>query len=106
MDENQKSQTEFSRNLGVKVSRKLRARRNPQGVWFGLGMMGLIGWSIVLPTLFGAAIGIWLDKLYPSRHSWTLTLLIVGLAIGCWSAWQWVRKEEKAMQEDQEDHDE
>ena len=35
------------------------------GVWFGLGMMGLIGWSVVVPTLLGAALGIWLDKRHP-----------------------------------------
>ena len=70
----------FSRQVGAKAARKLKARRkSTQGVWFGLGMMGLIGWSVVVPTLLGAALGIWLDKHYPGTHSWTLTLLVVGL---------------------------
>jgi ATP synthase protein I len=30
--------------VGAKAVRKQRARRDTQGVWFGLGMMGLIGW--------------------------------------------------------------
>ena len=31
--------------VGAKAARKLKAQRNPTpGVWFGLGMMGLIGW--------------------------------------------------------------
>ena len=43
-----KDETAFSREVGAKAARKLRARRNStQGVWFGLGMMGLIGWSVV-----------------------------------------------------------
>ncbi len=89
--------------VGAKAERKLKARRNPtQGVWFGLGMMGLIGWSVTIPTLLGAALGIWLDGRYPSRHSWTLALLIVGLAVGCFNAWHWVAKEEKEMREEQE----
>lgn len=89
--------------VGTKAARKIKARRNPhQGVWFGLGMMGLIGWSVTLPTLLGAALGIWLDKQYPDSRSWTLALLVAGLAIGCLNAWLWIAKEEKTIQEDQE----
>ena len=82
------------------------AAQPTQGVWFGLGMMGLIGWSVVVPTLLGAALGIWLDKHHPGKHSWTLALLVAGLAIGCLNAWHWVAKEDKAMREEQEDDDE
>jgi len=105
--ESAKDQDPFSREIGAKVSRKLRARRNrTQGVWFGLGMMGLIGWSVAIPTLLGAALGIWLDKHHAGRHSWTLALLVGGLAIGCLNAWHWVNQQDKAMREDQEDKDE
>ena len=70
-----------ARQVGAKAARKLKARRNPTpGVWFGLGMMGLIGWSVAIPTLLGAALGLWLDKRYPGGHSWTLALLVAGLA--------------------------
>ena len=99
--------TAFSRTVGAKAARKLKARRNSTpGVWFGLGMMGLIGWSVVIPTLLGAAFGIWLDNRHPGSHSWTLALLVAGLAIGCFNAWHWVAKEDKAMREEQEDDDE
>lgn len=98
-----KSGPTLGEQVGAKATRKLRARRNPaQGVWFGLGMMGLIGWSVTIPTLLGAALGIWLDGRYPSSYSWTLTLLIIGLAIGCLNAWHWVAKEEKEIREEQE----
>lgn len=90
--------------VGVKAARKLRARRNATpDVWFGLGMMGLIGWSVVVPTLLGAALGIWLDKNHPGTHSWTLALLVAGLALGCINAWHWVAKEDRAMREEQDD---
>jgi len=68
-----------------------------------LGMTGLIGWSVTVPTLLGAAFGIWLDNHYPGTHSWTLTMLVTGLAIGCLNAWHWVAAEEKAMQDEEED---
>ena len=102
-----KPKPSLSQEVGAKAARKLKARRNSgQGVWFGLGMMGLIGWSVVIPTLLGAALGIWLDSHYPGEHPWTLALLVAGLAIGCLNAWHWVDKEDKEMREEQENTDE
>jgi ATP synthase protein I len=97
----------FPGQVGAKAARKLKARRNATpGIWFGLGMMGLIGWSVVVPTLLGAALGLWLDLHHPGSRSWTLALLIAGLALGCMNAWLWVTKEEKAMRDEQEGKDE
>jgi ATP synthase protein I len=98
---NNQNDDAFARRIGAKADRKLKARQNPApGVWFGLGMMGLIGWSVAVPTLLGAALGLWLDKHHPGGHSWTLALLVAGLAIGCFNAWHWVANEEKAMRDD------
>jgi len=100
------SEPTLAEEVGAKAARKLKARRHATpGVWFGLGMMGLIGWSVVVPTLLGAALGLWLDRRHPGTHSWTLALLVAGLAIGCWNAWQWVAKEDKAMREEQREND-
>jgi ATP synthase protein I len=94
----EKLETAFSRAVGAKAARKIKARLNPsQGVWFGLGMMGLIGWSVVVPTFAGAALGMWLDHRHPGHYSWTLMLLMIGLVIGCLNAWHWVSTEEKEM---------
>jgi len=102
-----KLKASFSQEVGMKAARKLKARRKTaQGVWFGLGMMGLIGWSVVVPTLLGAALGIWLDRHHPGKHAWTLALLVAGLSIGCLNAWHWVAKEEKEIRDEQEDNDE
>jgi ATP synthase protein I len=101
------SKGSFAAQVSAKAARKLKARRgDAQDVWFGLGMMGLVGWSVVVPTLLGVAFGLWLDKHYPDGHSWTLALLVAGLAIGCANAWHWVAKEEKAIREEQEDNHE
>jgi ATP synthase protein I len=102
-----KVQPTLAEEVGAKAARKLRAQRHATpGVWFGLGMMGLIGWSVVVPTLLGAALGLWLDSRHPGKHAWTLALLVAGLAIGCWNAWQWVAKEDRAMQEEQRENHE
>jgi ATP synthase protein I len=102
-----KTKSHFSHEVESKVTRKLSARRHRTlGVWFGLGMMGLIGWSVTVPTLLGAALGLWLDRHYPQQYSWTLALLVAGLMIGCWNAWHWIVKEDKEMQQEQENgHD-
>ena len=89
---------EFIVRVGEKAARKLQAQRHDsQTVWQGLGMMGLIGWSVAVPTLLGAALGIWLDQHYPGSHSWTLMLLAIGLGLGCFNAWHWVEKEDREI---------
>ncbi|MEO6594243.1 MAG: AtpZ/AtpI family protein [Planctomycetota bacterium] len=95
----------FAERVGEKVARKLEAQQSPAHVWFGLGMMGLIGWSVVVPTLLGAGIGVWLDHGSAGAFSWTLALLLAGLMLGCMNAWHWVAKEDKAMREDRGEHD-
>jgi len=91
----------FAEQIGATAARKLKARRSSApGLWFGLGVMGLIGWSVAIPTLLGAALGGWLDHHHPGTHSWTLALLVAGLALGCLNAWRWVANEGQAMQDD------
>jgi ATP synthase protein I len=97
----------FGRKVGATVARKLKARRNPTpGVWYGLGMMGLIGWSVAVPTLLGVALGAWLDSQKLGERSWTLALLVAGLTIGCLNAWLWVAKEAKALSDEEENGNE
>ncbi len=79
--------------MGVKEQRKLRARKEDRGVWFGLGMFGLVGWAVAVPTIIGVGLGVWLDRQWESTISWTLTGLFVGVAVGCLSAWYWVKRE-------------
>lgn len=85
---------EFSRKVGEKAVRRLRARsQHNRSIWFGLGMFGLIGWSIAVPTLAGIALGVWIDRHWPGPFSWTLSLLFIGLALGCVNAWRWIQRE-------------
>lgn len=104
LDAKVRGQTGLADQVGDKADRKIMARRDgTPGLWAGLGMMGLIGWSVVVPTLLGAALGLWLDKTRPGGHSWTLALLVAGLALGCFNAWRWVAREDQAMHSDATD---
>ena len=50
---------DFVRQVSAKAARKLRVQKNgQQTVWFGLGMTGLIGWSVAVPTIGGAMLGL------------------------------------------------
>lgn len=87
-------QDKFSRQIEAKETRKVRARgQKDKSLWFGLGVMGTVGWSVTVPTLLGAILGRWLDARYADTVSWTLTLLFVGLIMGCLNAYHWVRRE-------------
>lgn len=103
----EKKTSALAGQIDAKAKRMLKARKQrvPE-VWLGLGMMGLIGWSVTVPTLLGAGMGMWLDKNYPGTHSWTLALLVTGLTIGCMNAWHWVAKEQAAMRDEQENDNE
>lgn len=96
----------FEKIVGDKEERKLQAQRETKSVWSGLGLFGIIGWSIALPTILGAALGIWLDKNYKENFSWTLSLLVAGLMIGCVIAWNWIQKENMEIHKKNEDENE
>jgi ATP synthase protein I len=84
----------FRDQVDRKVRRRLDRRRE-RDVWFWLGMFGLVGWSVAVPTLLGIALGVWLDRELPGAHSWTLTFLFIGIVLGCLNAWYWVRQESR-----------
>jgi ATP synthase protein I len=97
------SRKAFSQAVGTQEKRKLTAqRRKARSVWFGLGMVGLVGWSVAVPTLLGITCGVWVDNHFPSRYSWTLMLLFIGLIIGCATAWHWVAQEHREIRKEQE----
>lgn len=78
------------------VNRKLKAKtRRKRSAWFGLGMFGLVGWAVAVPTLIGIALGMCLDDQTTTERSWTLALLIAGLCLGCFNAWIWVSRESR-----------
>ena len=94
--DNEDQASRLIEKVGAREDRKIRARQEKdRDVWFGLGMFGLIGWSVAIPTVIGIAVGIWIDAKWPSSYSWTLMFLIIGVIVGCLNAWYWVRRESR-----------
>ena len=56
-----------------------------------IGQIGVLGWIIVTPTLISLFIGRWLDHAFGSGIFWSAPLLLIGVVIGCWSAWRWMQ---------------
>ena len=105
--EEKDAREELCGEVGAKEARKARARsERKHGVWFGLGMFGLVGWSVAIPTLIALALGIWIDRTFASRFSWTLMLLFLGMGLGCLNAWYWIVRERREIERRGEEPDE
>ncbi len=84
---------QLAKQVGLRETRMLRRKKDGgPNFWRAVALVGFVGWSVVLPMLIGVATGIWIDHRWPSRYSWTLMLLVAGLAIGCANAWNRIRQ--------------
>ena len=82
--------------IGQRAARKRKAQRaGRRTVWFGFGMFGLVGWAVALPAIVGVGFGAWLDLKFETKISWTLALLLAGVAVGCLNAWYWISRESR-----------
>ncbi len=95
----------FTEQVAKKEALKRKAlRHKDETVWFGLGMFGIVGWAVAIPTLIGVALGLWIDRTWPTQYSWALMLLIAGVMVGCMNAAYWVRRvRSRIIEEDEED---
>ncbi len=57
-----------------------------------IGQIGILGWIVVTPILLGVGLGRWLDHRFGTGIFWSAPLLMVGAAVGFWSAWQWMHR--------------
>jgi ATP synthase protein I len=90
------SKEQLGDEIGRRAERKRRAReQSARSAWFGLGMFGLVGWSVAIPILLGIVLGLRMHARWPGRVSWTLPLLIIGVALGSLNAWYWIQQENR-----------
>jgi ATP synthase protein I len=74
-------------HLAARARRKQAEAEGSRSVFRSLGMIGGLGWVIVVPTLAGLALGRWLDHSFATGITFTGAMLAVGLGIGCRLAW-------------------
>lgn len=81
-------------DIGKRARRMKEARDNSgPSPLSGIGTFGMIGWSIAVPTVGGAFLGLWLDRVAPRDFSWTVALILGGVVVGGFIAWNWIGKE-------------
>lgn len=57
-----------------------------------LGQIGVLGWMIVGPMLIALFCGRWIDRWLDTGIFFSAPLLMVGAALGFWSAWKWMHR--------------
>lgn len=86
-------------NIRRRAERMKAARNDPgESPLRGFGVFGIIGWSIAIPTVGGAFLGLWLNRVAPQDFSWPIALILGGIVIGGIIAWRWVDKESQGRQ--------
>lgn len=55
-----------------------------------LGQIGVLGWTMILPTLLGVFAGRWLDRTFGTGIFFSAPLLMLGAALGFWFSWRWM----------------
>jgi ATP synthase protein I len=68
----------------------LRQREGEPSFGRQLARVGVLGWMIVVPTLAGTFLGRWIDRQLGTGIFWTAPLMLLGLALGCRTAWRWM----------------
>jgi ATP synthase protein I len=80
----------------VELRQKRRERWQKEGersFWRNMSMIGSLGWLIITPTLMGVFLGRWLDERFGTGIFYTGALIVVGVTIGGYLAWQRINEE-------------
>ena len=59
----------------------------------GFSVFGIIGWSVAVPVVSGAFLGLWLNKVAPQTFSWPIALILAGVVVGGVISWTWITRE-------------
>ena len=97
LDSREDEELEDEFEVRVEQERRLieRGRRERgQSFWRYVGLIGAVGWSVVIPMALGGLLGLWLDRRFEAGSTWTLALLVLGLGVGCLNAWRLMTKEQ------------
>ncbi|KGX13922.1 AtpZ/AtpI family protein [Burkholderia pseudomallei] len=83
------------------AARAARGARDPEpSLGRRLAQIGVLGWTIVAPTLAALALGRWLDRMFATRVFFSASLLMLGAALGLWLAWRWMKAQQHGDRDD------
>jgi ATP synthase protein I len=75
-----------------KSAQDLVRSRREKSFWHFTAMLGVGGWLFVLPVVGGAYLGKFLDKRMQGGISWTITCILLGVALGIYNVWDYYQR--------------
>jgi ATP synthase protein I len=85
--------SELSKKVEESAREVKEAERQKSRLWRYASVIGISGWLFAIPVVAGAYLGRYLDANLPAGISWTITLIILGIALGIYNVWYfYVRK--------------
>lgn len=84
---------EMEITVSKKIDRKLRLKKDRSFIIKAFSLFGLVGWSVGIPVVICAYLGLWLDEKYPTTISYTLYFILFGFIAGIYNAFRWVKRE-------------
>jgi len=79
----------------LRESRRVQeGRDNPEpSLGARLGQIGVLGWTVVGPTLLALLAGRWLDRRLGTGIFFSAPMVMLGAALGMWFAWKWMHRQ-------------
>lgn len=83
---------DLQRRISKQVTRMRRADKERPTVVGQTVYLGTLGLLLIVPVIVGAYLGRWLDGLLEGYSlRWTLSLIILGVAVGAFNAYLFIR---------------
>jgi ATP synthase protein I len=77
----------FSDKVEKSAEELMKARKEKSAFWHYAQILGVGGWLFVIPVVAGAYIGRYMDEKMAGNISWTITFIIIGIAVGIYNIW-------------------
>ncbi|MEW6585839.1 MAG: AtpZ/AtpI family protein, partial [Nitrospirota bacterium] len=86
----------FSDNIEKSAKNLLRGRKEGYTFWHYAYVLGIGGWLLAIPIVGGAYLGKYLDgKIGSGGISWTLTCILIGIAMGIYNVWYFLMRKSR-----------
>jgi ATP synthase protein I len=87
-----KENMEFRKRIEDSVRSYKTSRSQRREFWRHVSRVTVAGWLFVIPVVAGAYLGRYLDKKFITDISWTITLIIIGIAVGIYNVWHFIHE--------------
>ncbi len=85
--------SELSKKVEESAREVREAERQKSKLWHYASVIGISGWLFAIPVVGGAYLGRYLDSKLTAGISWTITFIVLGIALGIYNIWYfYVRK--------------